>query len=275
MLNLGCGNRFHPAWINVDLAPRDPSVLAADLSRGIPYPDASFDVVYHSHVLEHIRREHAARFLRECWRVLKPSGILRVAVPDLERICRLYVDALERASDGCSSAAHEYDWMMLELFDQTVRERTGGQMSVCLRQNPLPAEEFILQRIGNEGRDLLSAFRAESNTNVGRRSKRWRLSSTALRRALLRFLFGRQAAVAWEIGRFRLEGEVHQWMYDRFSLERLMRACGFDAPRVMSATASQIPNWGDYHLETAPDGAVHKPDSLVMEGRKAASTNAS
>ena len=141
-VNLGCGARFHPAWVNVDIAPQDPTVQRCDLSQTFPFADNSFDAAYHSNVLEHIRREHALSFLRECHRVLKPRGLLRVAVPDLEQICRLYLDRLQRAAAGDGAAAAEYDWMLLELFDQCVRERSGGGMLDYLKRQPLPAEEF-------------------------------------------------------------------------------------------------------------------------------------
>jgi predicted SAM-dependent methyltransferase len=87
-LNLGCGNRYHPAWVNMDLHPRGRGVPIYDLAQGIPMDDSSFDVVYHSHVLEHIPSLAALPFIQECCRVLRPGGILRVVVPDLERICQ-------------------------------------------------------------------------------------------------------------------------------------------------------------------------------------------
>ena len=55
-LNLGCGERFHPEWVNLDLHPTDTSVRGWDLQEGLPFPDGSFDVVYHSHVLEHFSK---------------------------------------------------------------------------------------------------------------------------------------------------------------------------------------------------------------------------
>ena len=41
LLNLGCGRRFHPDWINIDLVSAGPGVIAHDLSRGIPLNDAA------------------------------------------------------------------------------------------------------------------------------------------------------------------------------------------------------------------------------------------
>ena len=104
--NLGCGSQICPDWINIDLVRTGPGVVAHDLSTGIPLPDASCEVVYHSHVLEHLRRPDARFFMRECFRVLKPGGILRVAVPDLEQICRQYLLALDRERLATHDAGH-------------------------------------------------------------------------------------------------------------------------------------------------------------------------
>ena len=272
MINLGCGSRFHPAWTNADIAPSNPAIMACDLSKAFPFSDGSFDVVYHSNVLEHIRHEHASDFMRECRRILKPRGILRIAVPDLERICQLYLENLQRAAEYDEEAAARYDWMMLELLDQTVRERSGGGMLDYLRQTPLPAEEFIVERIGNEGRGMINWIRSQSAlvpeapvTPVKRKPRTFWDSLKKLGRGEHKDEFVDRNLAELAIGRFRLGGEVHQWMYDRFSLSRLMTASGFVSPRLMTPETSQIPGWTGYHLETGPDGTVHKPDSFIME----------
>ena len=283
-LNLGCGNRYHPAWINIDIAPCIPGVIAHDLSRGIPLPDSSCDVVYHSHLVEHLRPEDARRFMKECYRVLKAGGILRVATPDLERICRLYLEKLEGASASDNGSAHDYEWILLEMYDQTVREKQGGMMRQFLEQNPLPNETFIYERIGEEGREIIRALRS---TTVGKqlssdqsprsiffrlgelRKRRQRLVNRVLNSILL-YLLGRDGLQALEIGRFRLAGEVHQWMYDRYSLSQLMRAASFRDPIQQSATTSQIPQWSSFNLDTLPDGTIVKPDSFFMESVKPA-----
>jgi hypothetical protein len=72
---------------------------------------------------------------------------------------------------------------------------------------------------------------------------------------------------ALNIGQFRLGGEIHQWMYDRYSLSELLKKHGFENVKVVSATESQIPNWSNYNLDMM-DGKVRKPDSLFMEAQK-------
>ena len=268
-LNLGCGSRYRPDWINIDIAPRDPAVIRHDLGRGIPLADESCDVVYHTAVLEHMRRPEAEIFLSECCRVMKPGGILRVGVPDLEKICRLYLSKLSAAADGDEAAARDYDWIMLELFDQVARERSGGDMLDYLRQEPLPNEEFVYERIGIEGEELVQALHGsgapQSNPPFLRRLRR--IAAFVKERVVPRLL-GEKGRRIYEIGRFRLSGEAHHWMYDRYSLARLLRLAGFREPQLQDAHTSRIPGWNSFHLDTLPDGRVIKPDLFFMEAIK-------
>ncbi len=274
--NLGCGSQICPDWINIDLVRTGPGVVAHDLSTGIPLPDVSCEVVYHSHVLEHLRRPDAQFFMRECFRVLKPGGILRVAVPDLEQICRQYILALDRVLAKGAHAACDYEWIMLELFDQTVRPQSGGDMRAYLQQNPLPNEAFVFERIGEEGRQLVSSLRASAGrvecppeglglglsaylTTMGRRM------GVTLVKKLASWAGGDRFMEAYRLGRFRMGGEVHQWMYDRYSLEQLMLSVGLKDPRQESALTSRISGWTDVPLDVLPDRTVRKPDSLFME----------
>lgn len=267
----------------MDIVPQGPGVIQHDLSRGIPLPDASCAVVYHAAVLEHMRRSDALAFLQECHRVLQPGGVIRVGVPDLERLCRLYLDKLEGALAGDELAGHDYHWIMLELYDQTVRERSGGDMLEYLRQDPLPNEGFVYAQIGEEGRQLVQELRQRSRSRepvralpstslLSKLQKRWRQLRRLpeiTRDRLRGWLLGADGLRALEIGRFRLSGEVHQWMYDRYSLAQLLQEAGFCDPVLQGATSSQIPDWGTFHLDTLPDGTVIKPDLFFMEAVRA------
>jgi hypothetical protein len=71
-----------------------------------------------------------------------------------------------------------------------------------------------------------------------------------------------------EIGRFRKCGEIHQWMYDRYSLSKLLREVGFEKVEVKNAFSSNILNWSDFHLESDNNELVYKPDSLFVEAIK-------
>ncbi len=74
LLNLGCGNRYHTAWTNVDIRSRVPEIMAHDLTRELPFEKESFHGVYSSHIIEHLPRSCIPMFLQECYRVLIPGG---------------------------------------------------------------------------------------------------------------------------------------------------------------------------------------------------------
>jgi predicted SAM-dependent methyltransferase len=250
LLNVGCGNTFHPDWINLDAAPVSPAVQAHDLAEPLPFADAQFDAIYASHVFEHFEPDAGMRLLAECRRVLQPAGIVRIAVPDLEAIARTYLQCLEEAPTSREAEAR-YDWMMLELYDQAVRTKSGGRMAAYLA-GPLNESQrrFIADRVGGEVMD----------TSAPRATKSW------LRRSLeacISMLGGN----TWREVAFRRRGEVHQWMYDRFSLTRALTQAGFRDVQRRAAGDSDIPGFAGYGLEMVA-GRARKPDSLYIEGRK-------
>jgi len=102
------------------------NILVRNLAFGIPFGDASVDVVYHSHVLEHLDREVAGKFLVECWRVLRPEGIVRVVVPDFERYCRDYLKHVELCERLGAPAIAEHDRYFEPLLLQSVRREAFG-----------------------------------------------------------------------------------------------------------------------------------------------------
>ncbi len=90
-LHIG-GKEVKEGWEILDAIPAahvDHVGNARDLTR---FPDATFAELYASHVLEHFDfKDEIAAVLREWRRVLKPGGTLYVSVPDMERLCHLYI----------------------------------------------------------------------------------------------------------------------------------------------------------------------------------------
>jgi predicted SAM-dependent methyltransferase len=89
LLNIGSGYNPKPGWTNIDLvgAPVD---VAWDLSRGIPFSDGSVDGIYQEHLMEHLTLREGLELCRECHRVLRRGGVLRVAVPDAGELLGSY-----------------------------------------------------------------------------------------------------------------------------------------------------------------------------------------
>jgi len=264
LLNLGCGQRCHSDWINLDLVSSSPQITICNLLKGIPYDKNYFDVVYHSHLLEHFSKTEATNFINECYRVLKPGGISRVAVPDLEEIINNYQKYFHSALKGDKQAIANYDWIMLELLDQCTRRSGGGEMGKYLLQDNIPNQDFVKQRIGYFY-DLIR--KSKSKKPLVSKSIISKISDKmiSLSRKFFELLPGNQYD---KISKFILSGENHLWMYDRFSLARLLKQSGFKQPKVVTAFNSQIPNWTKYYLDAEPDGTIYKPDSIFMEAIK-------
>lgn len=262
LLNLGCGARSHPAWHNLDLHPQRPGVMRHDVTRPLPFPATHFDAVYHAHLLEHLPPAQAPTLLAECRRVLRPGGVLRIVVPDLEQLARLYLDAAERAWHGDAEAAAHHRWLVMEMYDQATREAPGGAMIPYLQGAPASLAWY---RLGTDG----ALIRAHLHHAVpSARVSRWRgwlLGSW--RERLLRWLLGDEYETL-RMGRFRRSGEVHLWMYDRVALRALLDAAGFTAMRVVAPAESAIDRWSAYGLDSHVDGSATKPDSIHVEAIK-------
>lgn len=65
-----------------------------DIRKGLPYRESSLFYIYSSHCFEHLYLNQAIEFLRDCFRVLKPGGVLRLVIPDLELYCREYMESV-------------------------------------------------------------------------------------------------------------------------------------------------------------------------------------
>ena len=264
LLNVGCGTSFHASWTNIDLVATSPEVIAHDLREGLPFPDATFDAVYSSHVLEHVPETEGRRLLREMARVTRTGGIVRVVVPDLEGIVRAYLDAVERVDRGVPGAQDDHEWMIVELIDQMVRVASGGRMAEMLRRDRIPNRDFIVARLGWQAENFWRQAAQPPSTDRPslRRRVREMLAATAAR-----VLRSSGAGASLREARFRSAGEVHRWMYDRHSLRRLLEGAGFHDVRTISAWESRIPEFDRYGLDAVGD-RVRKPDSLFVEAAR-------
>lgn len=110
------------------------NIMVHDLSKGIPFDSDSVDVVYHSHMLEHLDRDVARTFLLEVKRVLKAGGIQRIAIPDLEVLCREYLEHVA-VSDQTPGESADHEVFVEKMFLQFVQ-----------RESPSTSRQPLLRR---------------------------------------------------------------------------------------------------------------------------------
>lgn len=90
-LHLGCGEKYIPGFLHVD-ARKLPHVDYVSSANNLPmFEDNSVDLIYACHLLEHLKRHETEGVLKEWYRVLKPKGVLRLAVPDFEKLVEVYL----------------------------------------------------------------------------------------------------------------------------------------------------------------------------------------
>ena len=88
-LNIGCGDVHLDGWVNIDLdSPK--ADLKHDVRTPLPYADNTVDIIYNEHFIEHLSVQEGISFLKECYRVLRQNGVLRIATPDLDYLMFRY-----------------------------------------------------------------------------------------------------------------------------------------------------------------------------------------
>ena len=122
-LNLGCGSVRPRGWINTDsslnaniqklpfigkkisklfnpIEYADSNVRYMNLNKEWPFKNDSVDIVYASHLFEHLTLKSAALFVAEAYRCLKPGGVIRIVVPDLYQVAKKYIQEYDSASES-------------------------------------------------------------------------------------------------------------------------------------------------------------------------------
>ncbi|HWF93152.1 MAG TPA: methyltransferase domain-containing protein [Terriglobales bacterium] len=119
-VNIGCGTSVADGWYNIDNSPtiwlsRVPlirqifqvpawpkNVHRYNVLKGLPFSDGTVDFIYSSHTFEHFTFDQSLALTQECFRALKPGGVLRIVVPDLNQLVRSYL------ADPAPMASHKF-----------------------------------------------------------------------------------------------------------------------------------------------------------------------
>lgn len=89
-LHLGAGSNILEGWCNTDINPDIKTGVFLDATKRFPFNDNVFDYIFSEHMIEHIDIRKGIFLLKECYRVLKPGGKIRISTPNLKYLIDLY-----------------------------------------------------------------------------------------------------------------------------------------------------------------------------------------
>lgn len=151
-VNLGCGLHCSSGWLNIDGSLtsllgtnmtllnkviykvagssayysfdhfneviKNKKLYWRDLTEKIPLADDSVDIVFSSHFLEHLTKTKGEQFLNDIYRIMKPGGLMRILVPDLDIAIQKFnqgeinetLDLFFYTSEEADFSAHKYNY---------------------------------------------------------------------------------------------------------------------------------------------------------------------
>jgi SAM-dependent methyltransferase len=268
---------FLKEWTNLKFSvlphPEGGAIQHYDICRPLPFPEDTFDSVYALHIIEHLTPEEGGEFVAEVFRVLRSGGIFRVSTPDLEAIVRAYLERLDEcARQPTKRTIVRYDWGVLELLDQMVRDRSGGLMRETVKQGHFDAA-YSRERYG----DVFDEFYRPPSPGRHEPVRKIffeRVSSKSpadLLRVICRRLKGMifgwlpsgKSRAVYEDPRKTRESNL--WTYDQLSLRLLLEEQGFEKFSVKSYSESDIIGWERYDLDRSTHGDHSVEPSLYVE----------
>lgn len=187
---------------------------------------------------------------------IKEGGVLRIVIPDLENICKEYLRVLSEVRESEVYSA-QYDYVIIELIDQMTRTETGGEMLKYWKSKNADFD-YVKVRTGFPEGYLDSTKEVLSNKfgdRVSRTIKSWKYKIPKTQGKKLK-----------ELGKFTISGEQHKWMYDEYSIRRLLLKNGFGKVEILKAGISKMPDL--VQLEFNLDGSVYKPNCIYAEAYK-------
>jgi len=110
-LHIGCGKKYLPGYNHMDVINYDHVDFVCDARKLDMLKDATVSEIYACHILEHVGRFEVSAVLKEWTRVMKPNGIIRIAVPDFEGIVDEYLENKDLMSlQGPIFGGQTYDY---------------------------------------------------------------------------------------------------------------------------------------------------------------------
>jgi SAM-dependent methyltransferase len=275
-LNLACGGVYitNDDWINLDYVSSSPFVRQANLLETLPFDSNSISLVYSSHFLEHIPLHQVPSFLKECHRVLKPGGVIRLVLPDLEEMCREYLTQLDGGDYTKAKLC------VIDIVDQCVRLQSGGELAKAYKQYSQDLEgndqirayiysrngqNLPLQSISTQCAKInkLIKLLSEPKLLIGKVMYQLDMTRINILVSLLPKAFKDQNVS------FAGIGERHHWLWDFYQLKHVLEEVGFDSIQRCHCNTSQIHDFPFQPLDVNLDNQPRKgQQSMYLEAIK-------
>jgi len=140
-------------WINIDVldlmgyAQRQGYIFKQmDVRQGLPYSDESVSLIYASHLIEHLSEGEGESFLKECYRVVKPNGLIRISTPNLRLLVYKYQRGEMGEFDDINLPCERAESQAAKLFELTLK----GHATVYDGESLIG----LMERIGFEAKEM-------------------------------------------------------------------------------------------------------------------------
>jgi predicted SAM-dependent methyltransferase len=107
-LQIGAQSNSVDGWLNVDIEPKSGEVVYMDAIKLFPFEANTFDFIFTEHMIEHISFNEGDFMLRECFRVMKKGGKIRVVTPNLKFLIELYQESKTETQEDYLRFSQKY-----------------------------------------------------------------------------------------------------------------------------------------------------------------------
>ena len=260
-LNIGCGDTFinDISWINIDIDSNSKDVISHNILKDIPFSNESFDFIYTSHFIEHIPLEKIDFFFRECSRVLKKGGYIRIVTPDLEEMCQSYIHYKQNNKK-------KKEFVSIEIIDQLVRKKKGGKL-----------KEIINNYLENKDQEMINFINSRTGYFLKKKSNNNNVSNSIILKLkkkltlmyiklILSFLpdaFKSQNVSLTDIG------ENHTWIWDFDNIKEYLIKYDFNCIEKKEFNTTQVDFFSPYELDVFNQDIPRKGlQSMFIEAKK-------
>ncbi len=219
-LNIACGSSFidETNWVNLDYKS-SKGVKRANLLNKLPFPDLTFDAIYCSHFIEHIPLRKIDSFFQECFRVLRPEGVLRIVMPNYVFLCKEFIINFENKD------FEKADFIKILTLDQLIRTYRGGYLKEYLvnihNSENQDLKNYIQEIIGEDFEAMKKSSSLLDQLNI---SNFFRMLEILWIRSISLFL---PSSFRDQNVSFASVGEKHAWLYDEESIKKELEKNNF------------------------------------------------